>query len=139
MLKFTECMKVSGWQSAPVVLERGFGPQLGGAEADRVMIRRTPPHPAGSSAAEALRSSPAGCASRSNPLGGGQPRQDDEAVVHEITEGVSAILMNAEAALRWLRRQPTDIDEIRRAIERIIDDSRRTARATKKIQSPQRS
>lgn len=46
-------------------------------------------------------------------------------IAHEINQPVAAIITNSDAALRWLARDPPDLDETRAAIERIIRDARR--------------
>jgi hypothetical protein len=65
-------------------------------------------------------------------LHAGYREQDDTPVAKlEVTESVAAALLNAEAALRWLVKHPANIDEVRQAIERVIDDSRRAAHVLK--------
>src|ERR1700757_2524085 len=48
------------------------------------------------------------------------------ASIAEISQPISAIVMNAEAALRLLLAQPTDRDAIRRLLACIIKDGMRT-------------
>jgi hypothetical protein len=65
-----------------------------------------------------------------------QDQQDQRHVSREVTESVAAALLNAEAALRWLVKQPANIDEVKRALVRVIDDSRRAAHVLKKDRYP---
>lgn len=46
-------------------------------------------------------------------------------IAHEINQPVAAIITNGDAALRWLARDPPDLDETRAAVERIIRDAGR--------------
>jgi C4-dicarboxylate-specific signal transduction histidine kinase len=48
------------------------------------------------------------------------------ASIAEINQPISAVVMNAEAALRLLLAQPTDTDAIRRLLACIIKDGMRT-------------
>ena len=48
-------------------------------------------------------------------------------IAHEVNQPLTAILTNAETALRWLTRDPANLDEVKRAIERIIGNSLRAA------------
>jgi C4-dicarboxylate-specific signal transduction histidine kinase len=43
-----------------------------------------------------------------------------------INQPISAVVMNAEAALRLLLAQPTDTDEVRRVLACIVKDGMRT-------------
>jgi PAS domain S-box-containing protein len=46
-------------------------------------------------------------------------------IVHEVNQPLAATVANAGAALRWLRGQPPDLEEVRQAIDRIISDGKR--------------
>jgi PAS domain S-box-containing protein len=46
-------------------------------------------------------------------------------IAHEINQPIAAALTNAQAALRWLGAQPPDLDEVRQALRRIVNDSNR--------------
>ena len=46
-------------------------------------------------------------------------------IAHEVNQPIAAVLTNAQAALRWLDREPPDGEEVRRGIGRIIRDGRR--------------
>ncbi|MGF6660148.1 C4-dicarboxylate-specific signal transduction histidine kinase [Paraburkholderia atlantica] len=46
-------------------------------------------------------------------------------IAHELSQPVTATVANAEAALRWLAREPADLGEARRALDRIVRDTNR--------------
>ncbi|NTJ67296.1 GHKL domain-containing protein [Agrobacterium rhizogenes] len=46
-------------------------------------------------------------------------------IAHEVSQPITAIAANGNAALRWLSATPADHDEARRAIERIVADAGR--------------
>jgi C4-dicarboxylate-specific signal transduction histidine kinase len=46
-------------------------------------------------------------------------------IAHEVNQPIAATVTNAEAALRWLDRQPADLEEVRQALVRIIKDGKR--------------
>lgn len=46
-------------------------------------------------------------------------------IAHEVSQPITAISANGNAALRWLAATPADLDEARRAIERIVMDAGR--------------
>ncbi len=46
-------------------------------------------------------------------------------IAHEVSQPITAITANGNAALRWLAATPADYDEARRAIERIVADAGR--------------
>jgi len=46
-------------------------------------------------------------------------------IAHEVSQPITAIAANGNAALRWLSATPADQDEARRAIERIVMDAGR--------------
>jgi C4-dicarboxylate-specific signal transduction histidine kinase len=48
------------------------------------------------------------------------------ASIGEINQPISAVVMNAEAALRLLRAQPTDTEAVRRLLACIVKDGMRT-------------
>ena len=48
------------------------------------------------------------------------------ASIAEINQPISAVVMNAEAALRLLLAQPTDTEAVRRLLARIVKDGMRT-------------
>ena len=46
-------------------------------------------------------------------------------IAHEVNQPVTAAVLNAEAALRWLAAQPPDLEKIRGALSRIAEDGMR--------------
>jgi PAS domain S-box-containing protein len=48
-------------------------------------------------------------------------------IAHEIRQPLSAITMNAAAALRFLAKTPPDLDEVRAALTRVVGESRRAS------------
>jgi signal transduction histidine kinase len=56
-------------------------------------------------------------------------------LVHEVNQPLAAILINAETALRWLTRDPANLDEAIKAIERIVGNSHRAADVLKSVRN----
>jgi PAS domain S-box-containing protein len=48
-------------------------------------------------------------------------------IAHEMNQPLSAIVANGHAGLRWLARAEPDLDEVRKALNRIVDDGRRAS------------
>jgi PAS domain S-box-containing protein len=48
-------------------------------------------------------------------------------IAHEVSQPVSAVAINAGAALNWLRRKPPDLEEARTSIEKIVKDAHRSS------------
>jgi PAS domain S-box-containing protein len=46
-------------------------------------------------------------------------------IAHEVTQPIAATITNAQAALRWLDRQPPELEEARQALGRIVKDGDR--------------
>jgi PAS domain S-box-containing protein len=44
-------------------------------------------------------------------------------IAHEVNQPLAATVTNADAALRWLRAQPPDLEEVRQALGRIVKGS----------------
>src|SRR5207253_1429375 len=44
---------------------------------------------------------------------------------HEVNQPIAAVVTNAQAALRWLKMQPPDPEEVRQALDRIVKAGRR--------------
>jgi signal transduction histidine kinase len=49
------------------------------------------------------------------------------AIAHEVRQPLVAIVTNAAAALRWLKRSPPDYDEVQSALNRITSEGHRTS------------
>ncbi|HUB47730.1 MAG TPA: AAA family ATPase [Acetobacteraceae bacterium] len=56
-------------------------------------------------------------------------------IAHEINQPIAASVTNAQAALRWLRRQPPDLEEARRTLGRIVDNGRRAGDVIDRIRA----
>jgi PAS domain S-box-containing protein len=48
-------------------------------------------------------------------------------IAHEVRQPLTAIATNGSAALRWFEKTPPDYDEVRAALNRAINDSRRVS------------
>jgi PAS domain S-box-containing protein len=48
-------------------------------------------------------------------------------LAHEIKQPIAATVMNAQACLRWLRRDQPDLEEVREAADRIVRDGNRAS------------
>jgi C4-dicarboxylate-specific signal transduction histidine kinase len=46
-------------------------------------------------------------------------------IAHEVNQPITAVLTNAQAALRWLHMQPPDPYEVQQALDRIVNAGRR--------------
>jgi hypothetical protein len=47
--------------------------------------------------------------------------------IHEIVDAIAAAAVNAQAGLNWLRAEPPDLEQVRRALNGIAGDGRRAA------------
>jgi C4-dicarboxylate-specific signal transduction histidine kinase len=56
-------------------------------------------------------------------------------IVHEVNQPVTGIIASAEACLRWLARDPTELDKARESATRIIEQGRRTSRVVNGLRS----
>jgi two-component system, LuxR family, sensor kinase FixL len=65
-------------------------------------------------------------------------------IAHEVNQPLAGIVTNGAACLRWLGREPPELDEARRAVESMINDGKRASevvsrlRALSKKTDPQR-
>jgi PAS domain S-box-containing protein len=48
-------------------------------------------------------------------------------IAHEVRQPIAAAVTNAQAALRWLSAQPPDLEEVRRALGRIVKEGNRAS------------
>ena len=46
-------------------------------------------------------------------------------IAHEINQPLAGVVNNANAGLRWLNRQPPDVEEVDAALRRIVSDGER--------------
>jgi PAS domain S-box-containing protein len=56
-------------------------------------------------------------------------------IVHEVNQPLSAIVVNAEACLRWLDRGTPDLDVVRRSVEWIINDGNRASEVIRRVRA----
>jgi C4-dicarboxylate-specific signal transduction histidine kinase len=56
-------------------------------------------------------------------------------IVHEVNQPVAATVTNAQAALRWLDGQPPVLEEVRRALIRIVKDADRASEVIDRIRA----
>jgi PAS domain S-box-containing protein len=54
-------------------------------------------------------------------------------IAHEVNQPLAALLTNAETAVRWLSRQPPELEKTRQSIDRTINDGRRAADIVSRI------
>ncbi|HEX9384211.1 MAG TPA: PAS domain S-box protein, partial [Gemmatimonadaceae bacterium] len=54
-------------------------------------------------------------------------------IAHEVNQPFTAVVTNAQTALRWLRAQPPDLDETRQALDRIVKDGIRAGEVIGRI------
>jgi signal transduction histidine kinase len=54
-------------------------------------------------------------------------------IAHEVNQPISAAVINAEAALRWLSAHPPDLDEVRQALTQIAADGKRAGDIVSRI------
>jgi hypothetical protein len=47
------------------------------------------------------------------------------AQAHEMTDAIAAAVTNAQAGLNWLSAQPRDLEEVRKALNSIVNDGKR--------------
>ncbi len=56
-------------------------------------------------------------------------------IAHEINQPLAAVVTNANACLRWLDREPPELDEAREAARRIIRDGKRGSEVLARIRA----
>ena len=54
-------------------------------------------------------------------------------IAHEVNQPIAGTLANAQAALRWLGAETPDLDEVRKALDRIVRDSVRAGAVVGRI------
>jgi PAS domain S-box-containing protein len=54
-------------------------------------------------------------------------------IAHEVNQPITATVTNAQAALRWLERQPPDLEEVRQAVGQIAMDGARAGEVVSRI------
>ena len=56
-------------------------------------------------------------------------------IAHEVNQPLAAVVANAEACLRWLRRGTPDLDAACRSVEWIIDDGNRASEVIRRVRA----
>ena len=56
-------------------------------------------------------------------------------IAHEVNQPLTAVVANADAALRWLNRETPDLAAARRSVEWVIDDSNRANEVIRRVRS----
>jgi C4-dicarboxylate-specific signal transduction histidine kinase len=56
-------------------------------------------------------------------------------IAHEINQPIAAAVTNAQAALRWLRAEPPDLEALGRALDRIVQDGNRAGSIVHRIRA----
>jgi len=56
-------------------------------------------------------------------------------IAHEVNQPITAVVTHAQAALRWLRRDPPNVDEVRMSLERIAGDANRASDVIARIRA----
>src|SRR5208337_4520071 len=56
-------------------------------------------------------------------------------LAHEMKQPITAIIMSAQTSLRWLKRDQPDLDEVRGATERTVQNGNRAAEIIDRIRS----
>jgi PAS domain S-box-containing protein len=54
-------------------------------------------------------------------------------IAHEVSQPITAAVIDAQTALRWLGRQPPDLEEVRRSLAQIISDGKRAGEVVGRI------
>jgi len=56
-------------------------------------------------------------------------------IAHEINQPLAAVVVNAEACLSWLDRNPADLDAARRSVEWIVEDGNRASEVIRRVRA----
>ena len=54
-------------------------------------------------------------------------------IAHEVNQPLAGVVANGEAALRWMRREPSDLVEVELAVNRMIADGRRASEVVNRV------
>jgi PAS domain S-box-containing protein len=54
-------------------------------------------------------------------------------IAHEVTQPIAAVTTNAQGALRWLCRQPPDLEQVQQSLTRIVKNSTRAGDVINRI------
>jgi PAS domain S-box-containing protein len=56
-------------------------------------------------------------------------------IAHEVNQPLAAVIVNAEASLRWLDREPPNLVAARRSVEWVINDSCRASEVIRRVRA----
>ncbi len=56
-------------------------------------------------------------------------------IAHEVNQPLAGVITNGDAALRWLRNDPPDLEEARGAVTRIIRDGNRASEVIRRLRA----
>jgi PAS domain S-box-containing protein len=56
-------------------------------------------------------------------------------IAHEVNQPLAAIMTSAEASLHWLDREPPQVDELRRLVRRVIENTARAGEVIKRLRA----
>jgi PAS domain S-box-containing protein len=56
-------------------------------------------------------------------------------IAHEVNQPIAALITNANAGLRWLARQPPDLEEVRQTLVRIVRDADRMSEVIGRVRA----
>jgi signal transduction histidine kinase len=57
------------------------------------------------------------------------------AIVHEVNQPIAGVVANADAAMHWLVAQPPDLEEVRQALESIVEDGKGTSEIVTRVRA----
>ncbi|MBR0693402.1 hypothetical protein [Bradyrhizobium lablabi] len=61
--------------------------------------------------------------------------QTCNAQAHQVVDAITATVANAQAGLNWLRAEPPDLEEVRRALDNVANAGNRAAEAVVRLRS----
>ena len=54
-------------------------------------------------------------------------------IAHEVNQPLMAVVLNGDACIQWLQADPPNLDEARKAVERIINEGTRAGAVVRRI------
>jgi hypothetical protein len=55
--------------------------------------------------------------------------------LHELIDAISATVIGAQAGLSWLHAQPSDLEEVRTSLNRIVSDGKRACEIVARLRA----
>ena len=56
-------------------------------------------------------------------------------IAHEVNQPLMAIVLNGDACLQWLRSEPPNLDEVRKAVNRMVSEGARAGEIVRRIRA----